>query len=92
MFSEREFADLCNQKVKAIKDRSKNKRVWIYGAGVGASILKKILMENDIEIYGFIDIKWKELKQFKGHPVKWINECDVNNDFLLEEELMVINH
>lgn len=83
MFSEKEYTDLCNEKVNIIKKRVENKRVWIYGTGVGASILTKVLLCNEVKIYGFIDIKWKEIKQFQEYPVKWIDECDVNSDFIV---------
>jgi hypothetical protein len=49
-----------------------NRNIWIYGAGVGGRILKNILENHHIKPSGFVDRKWRELRETEDMPVVWI--------------------
>ena len=44
--SNEKFCELCEKKIVTILDWSKNRKIWIYGAGVGGKILKELFDYN----------------------------------------------
>ncbi len=83
MLNENEFKKAIYRKISNALNMAKERRIWIFGAGVGGRILYAILKELNISVYGFIDKKADRMISFLDLPVKTIQELTPHNDFLL---------
>ena len=70
MVPEAEFEDICKIKLKRICDRLLNKEVWIYGAGAGGKIVKRVLDDLNIKYDGFVDKNANRMLSVEGCCVK----------------------
>ena len=77
------FKELCYQNADKVKNESKNRRLWIYGAGMGGEILADCLSERDIPVCGFLDMNAKILKGFKGMTVSGLDEADLKDAYIV---------
>lgn len=82
MIAETEFRSICRAKLPVIIDYAKNKRIWIYGAGVGGRILLDVLKEGNIPVAGFVDKNAGEIAQTSGMPVDFIDNLTPDEDFI----------
>ena len=80
---EKEFYCLCKTKLEIITDRAKNKKIWIYGAGVGGKILKKVFEDFHVHMAGFIDKRFDSLKQVDNAAVISILDTNPQNDYIV---------
>ena len=81
--SNKEFFEICEEKLLYMLELCSNRNIWIYGAGDGGKILKEIFETHNIEITGFIDIKYLEIKEFETLPVVWIDKLNPESDFII---------
>lgn len=81
--SNEKFCELCEKKIVTILDWSKNRKIWIYGAGVGGKILKELFEKYYVKVEGFIDKKYLEIVEFENLPVKSINGLNPQDDFIV---------
>lgn len=81
--NEEEFYCLCKAKLETIADRAKNKKIWIYGAGVGGKILKRAFEDFHIDIAGFIDRRFDGLKKVDNALVISISNTNPQNDYIV---------
>ena len=65
MINEEEFREIFERKLPIILKMSKNRNIWIYGAGVGGEIINKVLDFKGIKFNGFIDRNYKKLNRHK---------------------------
>lgn len=83
MISESEFKAVCRKKIPIIKKFARNKKVYVYSAGVGGRITADLLKENDIIIKAFVDKNYADIKQIDGIEVIGLDEVDVDDSFIV---------
>lgn len=83
MISEFEFEQICKGKIKKIKNNLFTKDVWIYGAGVGGRIIKKIFDEEEIVYKGFVDVNAKIIQHINMIKVYELNSIDIRNAYFI---------
>lgn len=82
-FIEEQFIQICEEKVELLKQLAEGKKIWIYGAGYGGKILKRVLINNKFEVSGFVDKAAIELKCIEDLPVKTLADMNVAIDYLV---------
>ena len=70
MIEENRFRELIMRKIPLIEQRVINKELWIYGCGIGGTIVLNELLSSNISVAGFIDQRAKDVKMIDGYPVK----------------------
>jgi len=80
---DRQFKDLCRQNVERIREESKNRQLWIYGAGRGGKMLAECLIDADIPICGFLDKQAEFIETCMGMPVKTTEETELKNAYVI---------
>lgn len=83
MLSESGFKKVCENKLQLILSKALNRNIWIYGAGTGGRILKKVFQENHVKVSGFYDENAMNLQGKFDLPVKSIIDADVEKDFIV---------
>lgn len=82
MINEEEFREIFERKLPIILKMSKNRNIWIYGAGVGGEIINKVLDFKGIKFNGFIDRNYKKLNRHK-HKIGWLSDINPVEDFII---------
>lgn len=80
---DRKFKNLCQQNIERIREESKGRRLWIYGAGIGGKILAECLTEADIPIQGFLDKQAKQIGIIDKISVKTVEEADLQDAYII---------
>lgn len=83
MVSEELFEKICLKKINTIHRMRKDKRLFIYSAGVGGRIFAKILNAKGINYEGFIDKNANKLQNVDKHKVFDINEISTQGNFIV---------
>lgn len=83
MLLEENLQQICNAKITVIKTYIQNRRIWIYGAGIGGMVLKNVLQENKMIVSGFIDRRAEILQQIEGLPVVSMTTLNPEEDFVI---------
>lgn len=83
MDKKEDFYYLCKKKVSYILNFSRGKKIYIYGAGTGGTILTEVFQEESIAFEGYIDKRHTEIKEINGIKVYGIEEIDTANSFLV---------
>lgn len=77
------FEELFCKKVDKIQKDSKERKIYLWGAGKYGAIVAKLCEENDIEFKGFIDERADEMIEYLGYLVH-------DSDFLNPQKHYVI--
>lgn len=80
---EKNFFNLCENKMNLIRKKANGKEIWIYGAGKGGKILKVCFDKYRIPVCGFIDINAENINEYMGLPVKSIDSIESNKQFIV---------
>lgn len=83
MISDKMMEEICLSKLPLIKRDSCDRRIWIYGAGVGGKILKKTLSDGGIAVFGFIDRNADNIRQIDGIEVTWMDNLNPQRDYIV---------
>lgn len=83
MIEEKRFKELCRKNIPKIYERAAQKKIYIYGAGVGGRILAETIVEYGFYFEAFLDQKAGEIESFCGHPVKNVAEIRVDDSFFI---------
>lgn len=78
-----EFEELCYQCVARIKECSKGKKLWIYGAGKGGKILLDCLKEYNVPVYGFLDKDAETIRECEGILVKSVKNINKEKCYIV---------
>ena len=62
--------ELCFKNASEIREKAKNRDIYIYGAGRGGQILLKVFEEKNIKLKGFYDKKAQSIGTYKGYPIE----------------------
>lgn len=76
------FLELCYAKLLNIKKKIRNRKLYVWGTGVGANILSRILVDAGFYIDGYIETNALEGKLF--------NECVVKTPVILKPEKIFV--
>lgn len=77
------FKKICDKKTERIKKNIKGREVWIYGASIGGITALAALTDAGISVKGFVDIRYKELKEICSLPVVSIKDISVDNCYVV---------
>lgn len=83
MLSENKYREICIKKLPLIQKYIQNRKIWIYGAGIGGKILMEVLLENQVMLSGFIDRNAKLINKVGDFPVKEIGYINPQDSFIL---------
>lgn len=83
MMNDEQFRLICRAKIEIFLPLSKGRKIWIYGAGHGGSILADVLAEAGISISGFVDKRAEIIKRVGSYPVVSIRTVYPQSDYLL---------
>lgn len=83
MIEEKKFKELCYKNIQRIYEMAAQKKIYIYGAGVGGRILADTIREYGFCFEAFIDQRAGEIESFCSHPVKKIAEIRVDDSFII---------
>ena len=83
MISDKDFENICRKKLSIIQEKSFGKKIWIYGAGIGGKIIKKVFDENNIEYGGFVDKDADEISKSMNCVVKKLDSICLENTFFV---------
>ena len=86
-----DFEYKYNREAQKIKEASNGRNLWIYGAGTGGEICKKLLEKDGIRISGFIDINASKIIMKEGLPVYSIERISSKGTFIVIS-LMTYNY
>lgn len=79
-----EFRKLCVKKFPRFVSDIKGRNIYIYGAGVGGSVVAEILEANYMEIAGFIDRKAGEnFLSYLGYKVVTLKDVCPEKDYII---------
>lgn len=77
------FKKICDRKIERIKSSINGREVWIYGASIGGITTLSSLVDAGIAVKGFVDIRYKELKEVRGLPVISIKDISADNSYVV---------
>lgn len=83
MLSEKCIREICISKISIIMKAAKNRRMWIFGAGIGGKIISDVFSEQDIAIAGFVDRNAKTIKWMNGKPVVKLEQLNSDKDYII---------
>lgn len=83
MIAEEYFKKICEEKTEYIVNSAKNKEIWVYSAGKGADIFSDVMERNNVDIYGYIDLNWKNINSFRGKKVIGIDDVNTENMYVV---------
>lgn len=75
--------DIFISKIPIIKQFVNNRKIWIYGAGVGGKIVKQVLEEYNISLCGFVDKRADIIREVDGLPVVSIESLNPVADYII---------
>ncbi len=79
-----EFRELCIRKLPRFLGDIKERNIYIYGAGVGGSIVRELLEERNLRIAGFIDRKAGEkFPSYLGYKVVTPDNVCPDKDYII---------
>ena len=83
MVDENKFYSICQKEIGYALSSLNGRNIWIYGDGAGGKILKKVCMEQNVDIKGFVDKKYDLCE--KKENLEYINISYLNkkDDYLL---------
>lgn len=76
------YEECCARYFDIISMKSREKKIWIYGAGFGGKILHNFLLKKGIFVEGFIDINYQKIGEVSGTKVIGINDVDSKESFI----------
>ena len=76
------FIEAVKNKQKIALELARRRNIWIYGAGHGGEIVKRIL-DDSVNIKGFIDKDYPRRKEYLGKPIFSLDVLDSKKDYLL---------
>lgn len=83
MIVEKQFKVICYRKIDRIYEMAQNRKVYIYGAGIGGKILADIIDDCGYRFEAFIDTRAEEINNICNHPVKLITDIETDNSFIV---------
>ena len=83
MIVEKQFKVICYRKIDRIYEMAQNRKVYIYGAGIGGKILADIIDDCGYRLEAFIDTRAEEINNICNHPVKLITDIETDNSFIV---------
>lgn len=83
MIEEKTFKELCCKNIQKIYKMAEQKKIYIYGAGVGGRILADTIREYGLCFEAFLDQRAGELESFCSYPVKSLTEIKREEAFII---------
>ena len=77
------FESSCRKRCSEIRENSRGKEIYIWGAATGGKIVKEILEEEGIMISGFIDQKAGSVSIYLGYPVIAKEQINCNKHYIV---------
>lgn len=86
-----EFEEMCRRNIDKIKIKSKERKIWIYGASDVGKYLAERLEEQNIGVCGFLDQNAENICDCAGKPVKRVQDVDLSECYIVVS-LRVVNN
>lgn len=78
-----EFKSVCERKIIYIKEYAKERKLYIWGAGMGGKVVEEVCQKHGLFISGFCDKNAAIIKEYLGYPVRPLSEMMPENDYLI---------
>ena len=83
MVSKEEYLQICRKKLPFVLKRTNNRKLYIYGAGIGGRVVLEVLKELRVEFNGFIDKRADEISEERGYKVFSLSDIGPEDSFII---------
>lgn len=80
---EEKFQKSCESKIPLLIPKVEGRNVYIWGAGKGGKLVEAFMSSLGIVVSGFIDQRAGELSEYLGYKVKFIEEINREQDYIV---------
>ncbi len=83
MLAAEKYRDFLNYKVLSIISKINDRKLYIYGAGIGGKIAAEVFRDRNIEFEAFVDRRFNTLTQYENHPVISLSEVSPSTAYIV---------